>query len=74
MTEIEKYIVSKVKEKRKEKGYSGEKLSLELRKNNGFIADVEAPSKSARYNIFHLNEIARILDCSPKDFWPEKPL
>lgn len=72
-TELEKYIVSQIRDRRIKRGLSGEKLSLRLGMNNGFIGDNEAPSKSAKYNIFHLNEIARILECSPKDFWPDKP-
>ena len=27
-----------------------------------------------KFNISHLNEIAKILKCSPKDFLPEDPL
>lgn len=73
-TELEEYIISRIRDKRKEKNLTGEQLSLRLGLNNGFIAENEAPSKSTKYNIFHLNEIARILECSPKDFWPDKPI
>lgn len=59
---------------RLEKGFSQEQLSLALGKNNTFISHIEAPSKTAKYNIQHLNEIAKVLCCSPKDFWPEEPL
>ncbi|MEH6679814.1 MAG: helix-turn-helix transcriptional regulator [Sediminicola sp.] len=74
LTEIELFIIAKVKEIRLAKGLSQEKLSLALDKGVGFIGDREAPSKSAKYNIKNLNEIAKILKCSPKDFWPHKPL
>ncbi|WP_281638281.1 helix-turn-helix domain-containing protein [Flavobacterium marginilacus] len=74
LTEIEIYIIQRVKQIRKEKGFNQEQLSLKLDKGVGFIGDIEAPSKKAKYNIKHLNEIAKILNCSPKDFWPEKPL
>jgi len=71
--EIELYIIEKVKAIRKEKGLTQEQLSLRLDKGVGFIGDIES-SKKAKYNIKHLNEIAKILECSPKDFWPDFPL
>lgn len=74
LTEIELFIIARVKEIRLAKGITQEKLSLALDKGVGFIGDREAPSKSAKYNIKNLNEIAKILNCSPKDFWPNKPL
>lgn len=74
VTTIELYIISRVREVRKEKGFTQERLSLSLGKGVGFIGDIEAPSKKAKYNIIHLNEIAKILCCSPKDFWPKHPL
>ncbi len=74
LNEIEKYVISKVKEIRETKKITQEDLSLSIGKNIGFISQIEAPSKKAKYNIVHLNLIAKVLNCSPKDFWPEKPL
>ena len=74
LEKIERYIISKVREIRESKGVTQEQLSLSLGKNITFISQIEAPSKKAKYNIIHLNEIAKVLNCSPKDFWPEKPL
>ena len=74
LTEIELFVIAKVKEIRIFKGLSQEKLSLALNKGVGFIGDREAPSKSAKYNINSLNEIAKVLECSPKDFWPNEPI
>jgi len=74
LTEIELYIVQSVKELRESLKMTQEDLSFKLNKNRGFIGDIEAPSKSAKYNIKTLNEIAKIFGCSPKDFWPDKPL
>ena len=73
LSEIEIYIIQRVKTIRKERGLTQEQLSLKLDKGVGFIGDIES-SKPAKYNLKHLNEIAKILECSPKDFWPEKPL
>jgi len=74
LTKIELYIIQRVKELREQRGMTQMELSLRLGKGVGFIGDIEAPSKKAKYNINHLNEIAKVFECSPKDFWPEKPL
>ncbi len=74
MTEIEKYIIEKIKTMRKEHGFSQLELSQKLDMNDSFISHVEATSKRAKYNINHLNEIAKIFNCSPKEFWPDKAL
>lgn len=74
LDEIERYVISKVRETREAKGITQENLSLSIGKNITFISQIEAPSKKAKYNIVHLNEIAKVLNCSPKEFWPESPL
>ena len=74
MTNIEKYIIEKVKVMRLDRGLSQLELSQKLEMSDSFISHVEAPSKRAKYNLNHLNRIAEIFKCSPKDFWPEKPL
>ncbi|MBC9796271.1 helix-turn-helix domain-containing protein [Sinomicrobium weinanense] len=74
LDEIERYLIEKVREIRKLKKISGPDLSLAIGKGNTFISDIEAPSKKAKYNTVHLNLIAKALDCSPKDFWPDNPI
>lgn len=74
ITEIEKYLIEQVKKKRIEKGLSQLDLSQAMGYSDSFIAHVEAPSKRAKYNVNHLNKIAKVLCCSPKDFWPTKPI
>ena len=71
---VDKYVIEKVREKRLEKGLSQSQLAFELNLSTGFIAMVESGKYRHKYNIHHLNEIARILECSPKDFMPTKPL
>ena len=71
LTKIELYIIAEVRKIREARGMSQMDLSLKLGKGVGFIGDIEAPSKNAKYNIKHLNEIAKIFKCSPKDFWPD---
>nr|AOE07259.1 putative transcriptional regulator [uncultured bacterium] len=74
LEEIEKYIILKVKKIRESKGVNQENLSMAIGKNISFISQIEAPSKKSKYNIIHLNLIAKVLKCSPKDFWPDEPL
>jgi len=74
LTEIEKHIIEKVKLMRKEHGLSQLELSQKLDLNDSFISHVESTSKRAKYNINHLNQIAKILNCSPKDFWPDESI
>jgi DNA-binding XRE family transcriptional regulator len=74
ITEIEQYIIERVKEMRLELGISQLVLSQKLDMNETFIAHVESPKRRAKYNVNHINAIARIFNCSPKDFLPADPL
>jgi transcriptional regulator with XRE-family HTH domain len=73
-TPIEKYVIEIVKKKRIEKGISQRELAYQLDKSIGFIGDIENPNYRAKYNLNHLNELAKIFECSPKDFLPLKAL
>jgi transcriptional regulator with XRE-family HTH domain len=73
-TKIEKYIIAKVKERREELGYTQIALSQKLNMSDSFVGHVETPKRRAKYNINHLNALAKIFKCSPKDFMPERPL
>ena len=74
LTKIELYIIEKVKKIRLEKGLSQLALSQKLDMNDSFVSHVESHSKRAKYNLNHLNALAKVFDCSPKDFMPEKSL
>lgn len=73
-SKIEKYIIEKVKEKRIEFGYTQIVLSQKLNMTDSFVGHVETPNRRAKYNLNHLNTLAKIFKCSPKDFMPEKSL
>ena len=73
-TKIEKYIIAKVKERRQELGYTQIELSQKLNMSDSFVGHVETPKRRAKYNINHINALAKLFKCSPKDFLPEKPL
>jgi len=72
-TNIELFVIYKVKEKRQEIGYSQSELADLMNLSNGFIGKIESPNHSAKYNLNHLNKIAKIFKCSLKDFFPNKP-
>ena len=71
---IDKYVIDKVREKRIAKGLSQYDLALQLDMNKSFISLVESGKYGKKYNVSQLNEIAKILECSPKDFQPKQPL
>lgn len=73
-SKIELYIIERVKEKRIESGWSQIFLSQKLNMSDSFVGHVETPNRRAKYNVNHLNALAKIFECSPKDFMPEKPL
>jgi transcriptional regulator with XRE-family HTH domain len=74
LTSIEQYVVDIVRAKRMEKGWSQKELAYQLDVSIGFIGDIENPKYRAKFNLNHINELAKIFDCSPKDFLPEDSL
>lgn len=74
LDEIERYVIRRIKEIRESKSITQEELSLSIGKNIGFISQIEAPSKKAKYNLIHINLIAIALGCSIKDFLPDEPI
>jgi transcriptional regulator with XRE-family HTH domain len=73
-SKVDLYVVNQVKAKRNEKNLSQADLAYELNMSVGFIGQVESPKYPARYNVRHLNDLAKILKCSPQDFLPKKPI
>jgi transcriptional regulator with XRE-family HTH domain len=73
-TEIEQYVIDRVKEMRKERSISQKELANLLDLSIGFIGDIESPKSRAKFNLNHINELAKVFDCSPQDFLPKKPL
>lgn len=71
-SKIELFVIEKVKEKRIKKGWSQIHLSQKLNMNDSFVGHVETPKRRAKYNINHINALAKIFNCSPKDFLPDK--
>lgn len=74
ISKIDQYVIDKVRERRIELGVSQAVLADSINISRGFIGDVENPKFNAKYNFNHINEIAKVLNCSPKDFLPKEPL
>jgi transcriptional regulator with XRE-family HTH domain len=73
-SKIDWYIINKVREMRIEKGITQDDIAMQLDLSVGFIGHIESPKFKAKYNLIHLNELAKLFGCSPKDFLPEKPI
>lgn len=73
-SDIEAYVINKVKEKRLEHNLSQSELAVELNVSNGFIGQVESSKSPTKYNLNHLNQLAIIFNCSVKDFVPDSPI
>lgn len=73
-SEIEQFVIDKVREIRLLKDYGQKQLSIEMGLNSKFVGNVESTKTDDKYNLNHLNKIAEILECSIKDFFPEKPI
>lgn len=71
---IEQYVIDKVREMRIAKGISQRELADLLDISNGFIGMAESTKKRAKYNLQHINDIAKVFKCSPKDLLPDKAL
>ncbi|MEJ6980543.1 helix-turn-helix transcriptional regulator [Pedobacter sp. P351] len=73
-SDIEFFVINKVREKREQLKLSQSELAVKLDVSNGFIGQVESPKHPSKYNLNHLDKLADIFECSPKDFLPEKPV
>ena len=71
---IEQYVIDAVRERRKKLGISQEQLAHLLGYSEGFIANIETPRRSSKYNLRHINEISKVLKCSPRDLLPKEAL
>ena len=70
-TNIEQFVIEKVKEFRNKTRISQSDLAFQLGVSSGFIGKVESHKSVSKYNLNHLNRLAEIFSCSPKDFLPE---
>lgn len=74
ISKIEQFVIDRVRELRIKAGISQVKMSVDMELNAKFVGNVESSKTPDKYNLNHLNKIAEILNCSIKDFLPDKPL
>ncbi|UII21667.1 helix-turn-helix domain-containing protein [Fulvivirga ligni] len=73
-SDFEMAVVSRVKDLRVARNLSQDDLAIFLDLSRGFIGQIESPRYPSKYNLNHLNTLAKHFGCSPKDFLPENPL
>lgn len=73
-TDIEMFVISKVRQKRLDLNLSQDDIAFILDTTRGFIGQIESQKHPAKYNLNHLNKLAIEFKCSLHDFFPEKPI
>ena len=73
-TEIELFIIKKVRELREARNVGQKKLSLELKLSISYVGQAEDIYNDVKYNLNHLNEIARYFNVPFSYFFPETHL
>jgi transcriptional regulator with XRE-family HTH domain len=71
MTKLDMFITEKVREKRRNLGYTPNDISSILGVSSSFINSIEAKKTHEKYNIEHLSKIAFLFGCKISDFLPE---
>lgn len=70
-TRFELAVIERVTERRRLLGLTQEYIAEVLGLTQGFIAQIESPNSASKYNLNHLNKLAREMECSPREFLPQ---
>jgi ribosome-binding protein aMBF1 (putative translation factor) len=70
-SEFELRVIQIVKEKREKAGLSQADLAYKMEVSLSFIGMVESPKYPHKYNLDHLNALASIFNCSPRELLPD---
>lgn len=54
-TAIDRYVISKVKKLRDENNMSQREFADAINLSHGYVGDIEAGRKSAKYSLFHIS-------------------
>jgi transcriptional regulator with XRE-family HTH domain len=68
------FVINKVKEYRIKHKMTQADLAFKMGVSYGFIGKIESLNYSTKFNLSHINKLAKIFNCSPKDFLPDKPI
>lgn len=74
LTKIEVFVINKVRELRTDKKVSQAELSDRIGVSLGFIGKIESLKYNSKYNLNHINNIAKALGISPKELLPKEGL
>ena len=74
LTEIEIFVINKVKEFRILNKLSQAEIADRIDVSPGFIGKVESFKYNSKYNLNHINKISKALNISPKDLLPTNHL
>jgi len=73
-TKIEWAIVENVRTIRKQKKKTQRDVASLFDVSPGYIGQIETETSASMYSFNNLNELAKYLGCSMRDFMPEKPI
>jgi transcriptional regulator with XRE-family HTH domain len=72
--EIDLYISNVMTKKRLERGWTQTQIALYMGVSVVFINAVQNRNKPDHLNVYHINLLAEIFNCSPREFLPETPI
>ncbi|MEO8583358.1 MAG: helix-turn-helix transcriptional regulator [Flavitalea sp.] len=73
ISEIDLYVINKVRQLRADKEWSQVALSIELGLSEGAVGKIESLRERAKYSLRHIGILAKVFECSPKEFFPLVP-
>jgi len=74
ITQIEQFVISRIKKMREDAGLSQAEFAFKMELSYGFIGHVESPNHRAKYNLNHINKAVEIFDCEFSDIFPVKSI
>ena len=69
-SDIDLFVINRIKEKRKELNVSQRGMAAILDCTAGFIGQVESENSDTKYSVHQLYLIAKDFECSPADLFP----
>lgn len=73
-TKIEWAIVENVRTIRKRKKKTQRDIASHFGVSPGYIGQIETEASASMYSFDNLNELAKYLECSMRNFMPERPI
>lgn len=67
-SELDKYVIARVREKRLEQGVSQRAIAFTIGRSASFVGQVESDRFTTKYTVHQLYLIAKDLGCSPAEF------